>query len=123
MRSVLLLIQPRCSDRTSTRQPLLREGFLYVTVRVGREQCTRRTTNEGRDDERDSVPLYGRAGRTHRAGVAGPVGRRGPLPRPDPARPGGGPGGGPRRQEALRPALVPAPLRRRPARRAPVGLH
>src|SRR5665647_2287673 len=93
MRSVLLLIQPRCSDRTSTRQPLLREGFLYVTVRVGREQCTRRTTNEGRDDERDSVPLYGRAGRTHRAGVAGPVGRRGPPPTPRPRPPGGRPPG------------------------------
>src|SRR5665647_3163659 len=123
MRSVLLLIQPRCSDRTSTRQPLLREGFLYVTVRVGREQCTRRTTNEGRDDERDSVPLYGRAGRTHRAGVAGPVGRRGPPPPHPPGGRGGRPGGGRRPGEALLRGIVPAPPGRRPHRGPPAGLH
>src|SRR5665647_1769531 len=121
MRSVLLLIQPRCSDRTSTRQPLLREGFLYVTVRVGREQCTRRTTNEGRDDERDSVPLYGRAGRKHRAGVAGPVGRRGPPPPPAPPGRVGAPGGGPRPKAAFRLGVVPIPPRRGPAARAPGG--
>src|SRR5665647_1693928 len=119
MRSVLLLIQPRCSDRTSTRQPLLREGFLYVTVRVGREQCTRRTTNEGRDDERDSVPLYGRAGRTHRAGVAGPVGRRGRPPRPAPRGAGGGPRGGRRAGGGFWRGLCPGPPRGRAGRGGP----